>query len=298
MNKIIEVIDRVGGERFEEKVAGRAGLEFLLFTLPGKAALETIVKKRWFSALYGLYQDSRLSRRDIEPFVQMLDIDMSEAQRDISAYESFNDFFVRKLRPEARPIEDSANRLVLPADGRITVIPEIRQGQVLSVKGVCFSLAQFLGSESLAKRYEEGAVVIIRLCPADYHRYHFPLGGIPGPSMRIPGNLYSVNPLAIRARPGLFMENERQICIHRCDELGEILVIEVGATMVGKIVQTYEPQRPVQKGDEKGYFCFGASTTVLVLPPSAVKLDEDLIFNSEKGFETLDKMGRGFATIL
>ena len=294
----IEVIDRSTGELFEEVVAGRAGLEYLLSTSLGGFLLESIVKRRWFSSLYGLYQESSFSRRAIQPFIELLGIDMEEAQKEIHEYGSFNDFFIRTLHPHARPFDSEENRLILPADGRITVIEKIEKGQVFQIKGVSFQLDEFLQDQELALDFEGGSMLIVRLCPADYHRFHFPCEGIAGPSMRIAGHLYSVNPLAIEARPGLFTENERQISILENEKVGKILYAEVGATMVGKIVQTYSPGQQVQKGSEKGYFKFGASTTVLILPPGKVKIDEDLVENSKKGWETLDKMGQGFATIL
>jgi len=298
MDRAIQVVERASGVVFEEVVAGRKSLEFIISTAAGKVLLEWIVKKRWFSFIYGLYQDSPLSKRAIEPFVNHLGIDMKESEKKTDQFSSFNDFFIRTLHKSARPIESNKNRLALPADGRITCISRIEEGQVLQVKGVEFSLAEFLGNKELAAEYEGGSMIIVRLCPADYHRFHFPCTGTPGTALRIAGHLYSVNPLAIRSRPGLFAENERQICIHENPEVGRILLIDVGATMVGKIIQTYKPGQGVEKGDERGYFKFGASTTVMVFPSEKVRIDEDLVQNSQKGLETYAKMGEGFATIM
>lgn len=298
MSQPIEVVDRASGVVFEEIVAGRKGLEFTISTTLGRMLLESVVKRRWFSKLYGWYQDSPLSKKSIPAFVDLLGIDMREAELDQNQYTSFNDFFIRTLKPEARPIDPSPERLALPADGRITAIESIQNGQIMQIKGVNFTLEHFLNDGNLASGYDGGSVIIVRLCPADYHRFHFPCDGTPSPAIRVAGDLYSVNPLAIQQRPGLFAENERQICLHVNHQIGRILLVDVGATMVGKIIQTYRPHRDVQKGEERGYFKFGGSTTVMIFPPGKIKIDEDLIQNSARGLETFAKMGEGFATIV
>ena len=280
-----------------EVVAGREGLEFITSTFVGRLLLESIVKRRWFSKIYGWYQDSSISKKSIPAFVDLLGIDMREAQLDLTDYTSFNDFFIRTLKTEARPIESSSNRLALPADGRITALNNIRDGQIMQIKGVNFTLKDFLNDGNLAADYEGGSLIIVRLCPADYHRFHFPCDGTPSPSIRVAGDLYSVNPIAVQRRPGLFAENERQICVHVNSEIGRILLVDVGATMVGRIVQTFRPHVEVKKGDERGYFKFGGSTTVMIFPPGKVIIDEDLLQNSARGLETFAKMGEGFASI-
>jgi len=288
--KSIQYIDRDSGEIRTETVAGWAALKWLHSTGPGKLLLESLVKQRFVSFLYGLWMGSSFSRRQIRGFIESLNIDMDEALIPENGFASFNDFFARKLKPEARLICDDNNLCCMPADGRVHAIQTIRDEDVFVIKGVQFSLREFLRDDTLVSRYCNGSLVIVRLCPSDYHRFHFPLDGTPGPSRRIGGYYYSVNPLAIEYKPDLFARNERQICEVQT-AMGYVCIVEVGATLVGRIVQTYTPGKPVHKGQEKGYFEFGASTVVVLFEPNQIELDEDLVANTYKGYETLCKMG-------
>ena len=288
--KSIQYIDRASSELKTEIVAGWGALKWLHQGVLGKFFLEYAVKHRFLSWLYGLWMSSFLSRWQISGFVESLSIDMDEAVIPVDGFSSFNDFFARRLKPEARPVVVGEEVCCVPADGRVLVIQKLDQDQVFLVKGVQFNLGDFLQDEEMTKRYLGGSMVIVRLCPSDYHRFHFPLDGVPGSAKRIGGYFYSVNPLAIQYKPDLFVKNERQVCEMKT-AYGKVCLIEVGATMVGKVVQTYTPKVFVNKGDEKGYFEFGASTVVLLFEPDRIDLDEDLVANTYKGYETLCKMG-------
>ena len=246
--------------------------------------------------MMGLYQNSRLSRRDIPSFIEALGIKMSEAQKSGKDFKSFNEFFARKLKPEARPIEADPSRLTLPADGRILALPVLEEKTELPVKGAKLNLKQIIQDSSLYPSFLGGSALIVRLSPMDYHRFHWCFDGTPSKARRIAGHCYSVNPIAFPTRPELWSENERQITILSSETLGKVLQIEVGATFVGKIIQSFAPEAPVSKGQEKGYFLFGASTVILIFEPKKISLDPDLVSNTKIGYETLDFMGAGFAT--
>lgn len=289
----IQYVERTTGQVLTEKVAGENALRFTLEHPLGRGLLEVVVRKPWFSRLYGLWQDSPLSRSSIQGFAEDLKIDLNEAEEPEGGYRSFNDFFARKLKPLSRPLADGESTLLSPADGRLLVLPEIGEKQVFHIKGIDFSLYRFLQDEAWIRRYQGGSLIIVRLCPADYHRYHFPCGGYATISRRIAGYLYSVNPLAFRRYPGLFAENERQLMEIQSPVFGNVLMAEIGAAMVGKIVQTYQAGVQVKRGEEKGYFKFGASTVILLTEPGRIVWDPDLVENSEKGLETLVRMGEG-----
>tara|TARA_Y100000589_G_scaffold26_2_gene36 strand:+ start:3036 stop:3980 length:945 start_codon:yes stop_codon:yes gene_type:complete len=291
MKEPVKYIERESGKLLNEKIAGEGALRFCYENMLGKILLELVVKWPWLSSLYGMYQDSDASKRKIKQFIQDLSIDVNEAEKPINQYANFNEFFARKLKPEARPICSQQDRFIMPGDGRVSVIPKICNDRVFQVKGVDFYLSDFLSNNDLADKYEGGSLVVVRLCPADYHRFHFPYDGTPGEAQRIAGVLYSVNPIALWQQPSLFCENERVLVPFRLLNEQEILLVDVGATMVGKIHQTFTPGHSVRKAEERGYFTFGASTTVIVFPPNCIVFDEDLIANSIKGIETLCKMG-------
>jgi len=288
----IQYINRSTGAREEELVYGDKFLKWVYESDTGSFFLETLVKRKLFSFLYGKLQDTPGSRRKIKGFVQNMHINMSEAKaEDINSYRTFNAFFTRELKPEARPVPVDPDILIAPADGKILAWENINIDNLIQVKGSFYTLADLLQDKKLAMEYAQGICLVIRLCPTDYHRFHFPDSGIPGKARRINGHYYSVNPLALRKIKGLYCENKRELTILDSDHFGEMLLIEVGATCVGSIVQTYRPGQHVRKGSEKGYFKFGGSTMILVLKKDAVKIDTDILFNTSEGLETTVKMG-------
>jgi phosphatidylserine decarboxylase len=283
----IYYLDRKTGEKKEETVAGAKLLKWIYETKSGFFLLELIIKRKLFSALYGKLQDTAFSRRKIKKFVDELRIDMTEAQiEDLSSYPTFNHFFTRELKPEARPIDLNPNILISPADGRLLAWEKITADKLFQVKGSSYSLAELLQNKDMALDYEQGMCIVIRLCPADYHRFHFPDTGIPSQPQSLNGHYYSVNPLALRKIPRLYCENKRELTVFSSHNFGDILMIEVGATCVGSIVQTFTPSQVIQKGMEKGYFKFGGSTIILLLKKDSLVIDDDILFNTARGIET------------
>jgi phosphatidylserine decarboxylase len=254
----------------------------------GAALCFLVSRISWFSALYGKIQKLPCSKRKVAPFITKFHIKAKEFEKSIDEFTSFNDFFIRKLHSEARPIADTT--AVLPADARYTIIPEISKAEFL-VKGRAFHLKDFLQDEDLAKKYEDGSMVIARLCPLDYHRFHFPCDGIAGKPKPINGYLYSVNPIALYHNWKLLSENRRVLTLLETKEFGTVAMVEVGATCVGEIFQTYMPGQQVHRGDEKGYFSFGGSAMVLLFEKNKIQFSEDLL-KAPLGMEIVGKMGQ------
>lgn len=285
----ISYIDRKTGQKCIEKVYGHKALYLLygdgffrrLFSL---FILPIIAHIPWVSQFYGFLQKRPRSVRKVTPFIEMYGIDSSEFVE--TKFHSFNDFFIRKLKPEARPVV--ADRIALPADGRYLAYQNF---DTFQVKGQTFNLATFLQDPVLARRFCDGSMVIARLCPTDYHRFHFPSDGTPSSARLINGPLYSVSPMALRRRISILSENKRMVTEIESTKLGTILYVEIGATSVGSIHQTYVPDLPVRKGDEKGYFEFGGSCLVLLFEKGRIILDEDLVENTRKGIETKANFG-------
>jgi phosphatidylserine decarboxylase len=288
---MVQYIDRRSGAVCEEKVYGGKVLallygEGLLTKIFSYTLLPLIAHVPFFSHLYGFFQKRASSRSKIIPFIETYNIDASEfATQDFS---SFNEFFIRKLKPNCRPINPDSNKLAMPADGRYLAYPRFDR---FFVKGQEFCLAAFLQDRALEERYAHGSMLIARLCPVDYHRFHFPCDGVPSKPRLINGPLYSVNPLALKKRIAILSENKRMITEIKTETFGKIAYVDVGATSVGTIQQTFMPDVPVKKGQEKGYFEFGGSCLVLLFEPGKVIFDQDVVENTEKGFETLCFMG-------
>jgi phosphatidylserine decarboxylase len=184
-----------------------------------------------------------------------------------------------------------ANAAVFPADGRHLGFQNIEAAEGFFVKGAKFTLEKLCASGELAKRYAKGSMVLSRLCPVDYHRYHFPVSGTPTKPTIINGALYSVNPLALRQNIHFLTENKRAYTEIESAEFGKVLMFEVGATCVGSFEYTFSPGVPMQKGSEKGYFKFGGSETITLFEPGRITLAEDLVANSLQGRELYARMG-------
>ncbi|RNC29152.1 MAG: Phosphatidylserine decarboxylase proenzyme [Candidatus Dichloromethanomonas elyunquensis] len=288
----IYFLDRKTRECHEEIVAGDQFLKWLYEANSGLVLLESIVKRKLFSFLYGKFQDMPPSRKKIKGFIEDLGIDMREAkQEEVDSYRTFNEFFTRELKASARPIPSDPNILVSPVDGKILAWENIDKDRLLQVKGGYYSLEELLQNRELASSYHQGTCLIIRLCPADYHRFHFPDRGVPSQSKKINGCYYSVNPLALKKINKVYCANKRELTLFKSDNFGEMLLIEVGATCVGSIIQTFSPEQPVEKGSEKGYFKFGGSTTIMFLKKDTVQIDSDLLANTLEGMETKIRMG-------
>lgn len=292
----IVYIDRKTKEEKVEIVAGDKAIMWSYDTAIGKGLLELIIKKRFFSSLFGGFMDTSYSKRRIQSFIDQLGINIDEAQREgIAEYKSFNDFFARSLKPDARPINTDRDAFVSPADGKILAYENIDIHRLIQVKGFEYSLAELIGNKELAEEYDGGTCIVVRLAPADYHRFHFPDGGIPSKSNLIQGSYYSVNPYALNKIAKLYCQNKRELTVFESNHFSKILLIEVGATGVGGIIQTFKANTPVEKGQEKGYFKFGGSTTILFLKRNMIKIDEDILQNTRNGFETKVYMGESIA---
>ena len=279
-----------------ENVAGEKYITWTYESPIGKSFLELFVKRKIFSKIYGMYCDSRLSTKKIPSFIDNFSIDMSEYMKNKSDFTSFNDFFIREVTPTARPIDTAKNHLISPGDGRLLDYTNIDINKVIQVKHINYSLAELIGDDEIAKEYEGGTCLVLRLCPTDYHRFHFVDSGVPKENHFIKGNYYSVNPTALERIPKLYCQNKREWSIFKSDNFGDIINVEVGATCVGSIVQTYTPDKAVEKGAEKGYFKFGGSTTILFLKPNTVEIDEDILIQSSLGFETKVVLGEKIGT--
>jgi len=293
---MIQVYNRTTKTYEEELIAGKRYIEWTYESQIGKSVTELIAKKKLFSKLYGMYCDTKLSTNKISPFIESFNIDMTMTKKKANEFASFNDFFIRELTSEARPINKDDNILISPGDGRITAYENIDLDNIVQVKDLTYSLRELINDDTTANKYENGVCIILRLCPTDYHRFHFIDSGIPKENHCIKGHYYSVNPIALKSIPKLFCENKREWSLFKSDNFKDVLHIEVGATCVGSIFQTYSPDTKVNKGDEKGYFKFGGSTTILFFEKDSVKIDSDILDQSKFGFECKVLFGENIGT--
>ncbi|MEE3368105.1 MAG: phosphatidylserine decarboxylase [Planctomycetota bacterium] len=287
----IVFFDRYQQRTRREQIYGEKYLRWTYGTPMGKLALSALVKRTWFSRWYGWRMDRPRSRRKIQPFIDGYDVDAAEFVRTPQDFESFNAFFSRALQPSARPVHADPQAIVFPADGRHLCVPNLSQCQGLFVKGQTFDLATLLQDKPLATEFSGGSLVLSRLCPVDYHRFHFPVTGRAGPTRVLNGPLFSVNPIALCQNIHILTTNKRALTVLESETLGKVLLLEIGATNVGSICQTYKTDSVVSKGDEKGYFRFGGSATIAIFAPGTVRFDDDLLNQSAAQRELYARMG-------
>ena len=274
-----------------EQIYGEGFLRWIYGSLSGRLALHAVAKRGFFSRWYGWRMDRAASRAKVAPFIQNFRVDPGEFADAPESFRTFNEFFYRKLKPGARLIAGDARTAVFPADGRHLGFADVSRMEGIFVKGAVFSLGDLLRDHELAERFQRGSMVLSRLCPVDYHRYHFPVGGLATEPRLLNGWLYSVSPIALRRNIRIFTENKRAITRIESPEFGTVLMLEVGATNVGSFEYTFTPNTRVAKGAEKGYFKFGGSSTITLFEPGRVKLDADLLVHTAERRELYARMG-------
>lgn len=233
----------------------------------------------------GLYMNSSLSKHKIQSFIDKNKIDMSQYQEQ--DYHSYNDFFTRRIRDGKRHIDYDVNHLIAPADSKLTYYP-ITEDIHLKIKDSLYSLEDLLQNKALAKAYQGGICLIFRLTVDDYHRYCFLDHGSKEADHYIPGIFHTVNPIANDYYP-IYKQNSRSYSLLHTENFGDVVYMEVGAMMVGKIVN--HDLKSFTKGQEKGYFEFGGSTIVVLFKKGIVEIDEDIQRNSMTHDETRVLMG-------
>ena len=282
-------LNRHTGREETEEIFGEGALRWVYETALGRLSLAALVRRACFSRLYGWSADRAGSRSKIRPFIGRYRLDEAEFADPVDSYRTFNEFFYRKLKTGARPVAPTA--AVLPADGRHIGFQDASETPFVYAKGQRFDLAALLGDAALAEKYRHGTLVCSRLCPVDYHRFHFPVAGTPSAPRLINGFLYSVNPIALRRNLAYLWENKRKIVTLKTEKLGDVLFIPVGATNVGGMVETYTPESPAAKGDELGYFRFGGSFIVTLFEPGKIRLADDLVAATKSGKELYARVG-------
>ena len=261
-------------------------MSFLYDTIPGRILLRPLVS-RPVSLLAGKMMDSRLSKLLIGPFAGKCGIDRSEYLPE--EYNCFNDFFCRRIRPELRPVSDAENDLVAPCDGLLSAA-RITKGTVLRVKQSAFTIDTLLRDRKLARTYEGGYCLVYRLCVNHYHRYIYFDSGKKYKNRRIGGIYHTVRPAALAVYP-VYTENTREYTVIDTKNFGRCVQMEVGALLVGRIVNEDPLPGQVRRGEEKGHFEYGGSTILVLIPPGRACLRDDIVKTTESGEELPVRMG-------
>ncbi len=255
-------------------------LSFLYTNIFGRMLLKPLIQPQ-VSKLAGRYLSSAHSKWLISKFIERNEINMDIYEE--CDYSSFNDFFTRKIKPDCRPVPEDLDVLISPCDCLATVYP-IQENTTFSIKNTEYTLRSLLRSPRLAKRFRGGYAYVLRLTVEDYHRYLYSVSGKQSKNYHIDGTFHTVNPIANDYLP-IYKENTREYTVIRSKEFGDVLQMEVGALLVGKI-SNHKQSTVVTRGEEKGFFEYGGSTIVVLTQKGLVTPRSDLLTNSKNGYET------------
>lgn len=287
----VQFFNRYTGKLETEAIYGERWLRWAYETRLGRLSLPALIARPWFSRWFGYWMSRPTSVRKIAPFIAKYQLDPSEWTEPDGGFKSFNDFFIRRLRPEARPLAEDSKAIVFPADGRHLGFQNAADIEGVFVKGQQWNLEQLLGDPAEAERLRDGVLVLSRLCPVDYHHFHFAADGIPEAPYSLPGPLYSVSPIALRRDLAYLWRNYRLVTPIEHEQIGRYYQIEIGATNVGSILSAFEPGVGIERGGHKGWFEFGGSSTISIFPKGSVELAEDLLEHSRVFTEIYAHMG-------
>jgi phosphatidylserine decarboxylase len=297
----IKFFNRHSGRLETELVYGDKFIRFLYCSVAGQK-LGSLLTNKYVSKAYGALQDLPMSHRKVRPFIDAFQIDMDDYepgslsttdQRD--SYRTFNEFFIRRFRLGKRPFVTEPHRMPAFAEARYVGFEAVEEKRTYPVKGNYLLAKDLVANDLVAKIFEGGPLLIARLCPVDYHRYHYPDDGKVLDNFRVPGAYDSVNPLALRYKNQIFVKNERHVSILQTKNFGRLAYIEVGAICVGKIVQSHDWKKDFRRGEEKGYFLFGGSTVILLGEKGAWKPSADILEQTAGGLETYLHLGQEVA---
>ncbi len=287
----IEFFNRYTGRIEREQVYGEKWLRWAYESGLGRATTALLLRRKLFSWYYGYRMNRAYSGNKVLPFVVDYELDADEFGKQAWEYSTFNEFFARTLKPGARPIAEGADVAVLPADGRHLAFADVDQADGFYLKGSKFTLTELFRDADAAAPFAGGSMLISRLCPVDYHRFHFPVEGVPSAARLIEGWLYSVNPIALRRNVGYLVENKRMVTLIDSPQFGSVAMFEIGATCVGTIRQLFVEGRTNAKGEEKGLFKFGGSCVVTLFQPGRITFAEDLLTHGREQREVYARMG-------
>jgi len=286
----IQLYNRKSKTVEEEIVFEKQFIDFFYGNKFGLFLTDLILKKAFVSKILGMRENLSSSKKRIKPFIEKYKINTDEILEPLESFKTFNEFFTRKLIPSAREVDMNKNILISPADARLLAY-KIEKNTVIPVKGLRFTLNELIGDESVSKNYNKGTCLVFRLAPVDYHRFIYIDNGTHEEIKQLGKDFHSVNPLALKNKFPVFQKNYREYCVLKTANFGDVIHVDVGALGVGKIIQNNREKSSFLKGEEKGYFEFGASTIILIFKPSMVRMDKDIIDFSKKGIETIVKCG-------
>ncbi|EQC44815.1 phosphatidylserine decarboxylase [Bacteriovorax sp. Seq25_V] len=290
----IQYFSRPNGQVETEKVYGDSGVKWLYESLGGKI-LSPLLATAPISVIYGMMQSSSSSKNKIPEFIKNFDIKMEDyipekGRPESDPYSSFNKFFIRQFREGKREFIQTPNEMPAFCEARYFGYDSIRDEDTIPVKGKFLNAKELLANEKWTSTFNDGPLLLARLCPVDYHRFHYPDNGKVIDYYKVSGKYHSVNPIALKKKNDIFSTNIREVTILETENFGKLAYVEVGAICVGRIVQSTD-LKDFKRGQEKGYFLFGGSTVIVIGEKGKWAPSTDILENTKKGMETYLHIG-------
>lgn len=290
MQEQIKFFNPYTNEVESEKVYGEKAIKWLYASKLG-SVLKKFIRLPFISMIYGETQSTSMSSKKIKSFIKKYNINMNEYESPENfKFESFNHFFIRKFKDSARTFIDNKSSLPAFCEGRYVGFNNHDSNSKFPVKGDFLKREDILKKQKYNEIFKDGPLYIARLCPVDYHRFHFPDDGEVVDNYIVNGGLDSVNPLALLSDPEILISNHREVTVIKTENFGLLAMIEVGATCVGKIIQSYKDKN-FKRGDEKGYFLFGGSTVIVIGQKGKWQISETIDTKTKDGMEVFIKLG-------
>lgn len=265
-------------------------LKKLYGSIPGRMLLKVLTAPI-LSKLVGVFMNSYLSKPLIKSFVKKNHIDTS--QFEMHGIRTYNDFFTREVKPGMRRVDMESEHLISPCDSKLSAY-KICDKSIFKIKDSCYRIEDLLKNHELAANYKDGYCLIFRLEVDDYHRYCYIDDGKKDINVFLPGELHTVNPIALE-KYNIYKRNCREYTILHTENFDDVIQVEVGAMLIGKISNHHEKHRFL-RGEEKGMFLFGGSTIILLFEKDKITIDNDILTNSADGYETVVKYGEKIGT--
>ena len=279
----MKIYDRAQGSYIESAQYGQGKLEFLYGKALGRILLKIVISPVT-SRFYGWLKRRRSSVKDIDPFIEEYAINMDDYAEQ--TYTSFSDFFTRQIKPGARPVDTDPKAFISPADSKLLVYT-IGDDLMMDIKGSKYTVSELVDNRVDVSSFDGGYVLVFRLSMDDYHRYGFVDSGRMLSSYNVKGKLHTVSSISKDYK--IYKENSRVVNHCQTDNFEDIFQIEVGALLVGRIVN--HSKEVFDKGEEKGYFEPGGSTVIILVKKDIIRIDSDILEHSSKGIETKVRYG-------
>lgn len=288
--KRVPIWDREKKSMAEEKLLTETSLRFLYEGRLGRFLTSLLFARRVFSRYYGWWSAERAwSRRNIQRFAGFFEIPLEDFEE--GPFKNFNEFFIREFKPGKRTFVTDPDVMPSSAEGRFLGWNRFGKDDTFPVKGEFLTAAALLADRARGAAFEGGPVLLMRLAPQDYHRFHFADDGEIVEQYSIPGPLHSVNPIAVFSRGDIFCTNHRIVTIQQTVNFGTLAYVDVGALAVGRIVEKHSVGYRANRGEVRGYFKLGGSSIVVLGEPGKWEVDSEILEYTQKKIETMVKLG-------